>query len=676
MFGASKTASVSGGGADPYFDYVTMLLTGNGTNGAQNNTFLDSSSNAFSITRNGNTTQGSFSPYGSNWGNYFNGTTDYLNGPTNNSAFDFSTGDFTVECWVFATSNSDANIYTNFGPSGAGGLVVSTSSGYLYVWNYTAASLSMTANTLLPLNQWVHVAVTRSGNNFTIWQNGVSVATQTISVTLKTNASSPVCIGGIYSGGGSPIPSWKGYISNLRVTKGGALYTSTFTPSTTPLTTTVSSGTVSWLTCQSNRFIDNSANAFAMTIGGTPSVQRFSPFNPTASYSTATIGGSGYFDGSGDYLTGPTGNANLNLSSGSWTVDGWFYTTKNTVGGQGIIAVQSSGLVGWVLDVGVEVANNICFFNYNGSDPTSSSIGYNGGSYGLTIKPFQWNYFAVTSNGSTINLYVNGTLLGTSSGTVNFNSSSKLSVGIWPYSTGIRPFQGYISDVRIIKGTQLSGAVPTSPLTAVTNTQYLGNMTNAGIPDSAMMNDLETLVNAQVSTSVKKFGTGSLSFDGSSSYLYAYNPTAFLFGTGDFTVEAWVYPTSFGSERVILSTAGPTDAQGFTLNIGGGGALIIGFGAGSWTILTTSGGNLSTNQWQHVAISRSGNNFYAFVNGTQTWTTSNSLSLTNTNNAIYVGGRAGQNQYFVGYIDEPRITKGFCRYSSNFSVPTTAFPTY
>ena len=60
MFGASKTASGSNlGPSDPYYEYVTMLLTGDGTNGAQNNTFLDSSTNAFSITRNGNPTQGS-----------------------------------------------------------------------------------------------------------------------------------------------------------------------------------------------------------------------------------------------------------------------------------------------------------------------------------------------------------------------------------------------------------------------------------------------------------------------------------------------------------------------------------------------------------------------------------------------------------------------------------------
>ena len=48
---------------DFYYNYVTLLLHGDGTNGGQNNTFLDGSTNAFSITRNGNVSQGSFSPF-------------------------------------------------------------------------------------------------------------------------------------------------------------------------------------------------------------------------------------------------------------------------------------------------------------------------------------------------------------------------------------------------------------------------------------------------------------------------------------------------------------------------------------------------------------------------------------------------------------------------------------
>ena len=57
-FGSAAAAVVT----DAYFYLVSLLLPWNGTNGAQNNTFIDSSSNNFSITRNGNTTQGTFTP--------------------------------------------------------------------------------------------------------------------------------------------------------------------------------------------------------------------------------------------------------------------------------------------------------------------------------------------------------------------------------------------------------------------------------------------------------------------------------------------------------------------------------------------------------------------------------------------------------------------------------------
>lgn len=63
---------------EAYFVYNSLLLSANGTNLAQNNTFLDSSASNFTVTRNGNPTQGSFSPYGNNWSNYFNGSGDSL----------------------------------------------------------------------------------------------------------------------------------------------------------------------------------------------------------------------------------------------------------------------------------------------------------------------------------------------------------------------------------------------------------------------------------------------------------------------------------------------------------------------------------------------------------------------------------------------------------------------
>ena len=116
---------------------------------------------------------------------------------------------------------------------------------------------------------------------------------------------------------------FRGYISNVRIVKGAAVYTSNFTPSTTPLTAI--SGT-SLLTCQSNRFKDNSSNNFAITVTGTPTVQAFEPFEPTASYSAATYGGSGYFSGSSQSLSVPV-NSTFNFA-GDFTIEFFAYATS------------------------------------------------------------------------------------------------------------------------------------------------------------------------------------------------------------------------------------------------------------------------------------------------------------------------------------------------------------
>jgi hypothetical protein len=86
----------------------------------------------------------------------------------------------------------------------------------------------------------------------------------------------------------------------------------------------------------------------------------------------------------------------------------------------------------------------------------------------------------------------------------------------------------------------------------------------------------------------------------------------------------------------------------------------------------------STSTWYHVAITRSGTSLRAFVNGSQigtTQTTSNSLTASGAFCCVgenLDGG--GQSQFINGYVDDLRITKGYARYTSNFTPPTAAFP--
>jgi len=651
--------------ADPQFNYVTMLLHGDGTNGAQNNTFLDSSTNNFTITRNGNTTQGSFSPYGSNWSNQFNGSSS-ITAP-DSSAFDYGSGDFTLECWIFPTTTNSSTLLTaqtsggNFGPCNlffnSGALELYSSS------NNSSFDVASGASVGTPaVNQWSHVAVSRSGTSIRCFLNGTLTSTTTSSATLM-NATGTFQIASRNGG-----EFYSGYVSNFRVVKGTAVYTAAFTPPTAPLTAI--SGT-SLLTCADNRFLDDSTNNFTLTAVGTPSVQRFNPFGASTAYSTSVIGGSGYFDGNGDYLTVPN-NAAFKFGTGDYTIEFWlfynaygtFTTSIRTDGASPQWVLQSdSGVMDYYVNGSVILAES--------SAPSLSS----------------WNHYAVVRNGSGTNntkMYRNGVQVAQATNNTDIQPTSQVVIGSGGDSN-IASFglNGYLSNIRVVKGTAVYTSAftpPTAPLTAISGTSLLTNFTNGAIFDNAMMNDLETVGNAQISTSVKKYGTGSLKFDGTGDYLVSNpaNTNLYAFGTGDFTIEFWLYLNSTASFQVFYDSRTAAGEGLYPTIYTSSGTLA--YYTNSANRIT--GSSLSTNTWYHIAVSRSGSSTKMFVNGTQDGST-----YTDSNNYIngalrpmigadgFNSGTPGGNP-MNGYIDDLRITNGYARYTATFTPPTAAFFNY
>jgi len=629
---------------DPQFPYVTMLLHGDGTNGAQNNTFLDASANAFTITRNGNTTQGSFSPYGDNWSNYFDGAS-YLQ-LADSTAWDLS-ADYTIEMWLFVTSTPNSPTFFQIGSSS---LLWYLSSSTKYLT--TTGGLSMTASTALNLNTWNHIAISRSGsstNNTKMYLNGVKVAETTNNTSFTGDASNGLRIGAEYTSGFY----LNGYASNVRVVKGTAVYTGdSFTVPTTPLTAITNT---QLLTCQGNRFKDASANNFTLTVTGSPSVQRFSPFAPTAEYDASVIGGSGYFDGSGDYLSTPaTGQF---TASGNFTVSCWFYLNSfaasyYVVGGNWSATTSDEWLI--------QVQNNgaIRFLTSAGTAFSSAGV----------VKLKEWTFFSATRTGTTVTVQVNGSTVSTYTKSDTLGAANKaVTIGWQP--GGSWPWNGYIADFRLVSGSAVS-SIPTTPLTAIAGTGLLLSMTNAGIIDNAEMNDLETVGNAQVSTSVKKFGTGSIYLDGNGDYLSTPDNPSLQLGTGNFTIECWVYPLSVNG-----SNANPLINK---LNGGSNTGWLLGMSSTSlWQFSTGSSvivraGAVSLNTWTHLAAVRSSGTTTLYVNGTSVGSTATAFNFTDT-----VPLRIGWESSFVycnAYVDDLRITKGYARYTSNFTPPTSAFP--
>jgi len=444
----------SGSGADPYFQHNTLLLSGDGTNGAQNNTFLDSSTNNFTVTRNGNTTQGSFSPYvgPGNWSNYFDGSGDYLTV----ASIGTITGDFTYECWIYPTSTAALFLPAQFGSETTGRFYAAINTSRTINLEYFGVGTITLSNATVTANTWNHFAITRSGSTMYGFING-ALAGSTTSITGTIGNAGSTFIGAS-SAGTAPIT---GFISNFRVIAGTALYTAAFTPPTTPLLATTQTRL---LTCNNNGFIDQGAGNYTITRNGDTSVSKFSPFT---FYQTTPASYSGYFDGTGDYLTVPA-NAAFSFGTGNFTIEAWVYPTSS--GSYRRIFSQYTGAGATQVFLRQNNDNTLMFYVISSTTViatiTSSSL--------LTINA--WNHCAVSRNGSTFTLYINGASVGTASSASSLPDTSALTTYISTFDGSSEPWLGSISNLRVVKGTAVyTGAFtpPTAPLTAISGTSLL-----------------------------------------------------------------------------------------------------------------------------------------------------------------------------------------------------------
>jgi hypothetical protein len=196
-----------------------------------------------------------------------------------------------------------------------------------------------------------------------------------------------------------------------------------------------------------------------------------------------------------------------------------------------------------------------------------------------------------------------------------------------------------------------------------------------------------TVGNTQVSTSVKKFGTGSIYFDGANDSLSISSSSIMSF-SGDFTIECWINCIDYRTSQnwFYNYVFNSVDASGgnwtmpyINAAVQYNGTLGVGFYGSAGTTGFGTSAAISMNTWYHVALVRASGTLTCYLNGAPMPVTSGSAA--NNGNISQTGLIIGDSRWntgsesWHGYIDDFRVTNGVARYTSNFTPSTTASPT-
>jgi len=408
----------------------------------------------------------------------FNGTSQYLNGPTNTPVL--TGGQFTIEAWINLTSftnnpvmfgnqgwNTGNNIGFIVGITSAGVITMSASAGVFNTFPniYTGTNIVSTG-------AWTHIAITRDSSNvIRSFINGVvdpTTATVTQSLYLSNNnTTSLINIGGRIQDGAFQPVGFTGQLSNLRIVPNKAVYTTTFTPPIIALAATQSAGT----------------NIAAIT--GIPSNGYSVWFNGGQSLNTA--GAPRFAAGTGDF-----------------TIEFWIFSCGT--GRQDWLNILNTG-------------NNYRILIYY----TGTTIDYYAGttsagtariSYTISTASLNnaWHHIALSRVSGSSRLYYDGNQVGsTFADTLNF-SDTNMAFWLGKDPAGSTFMTGHISNARVIiggtglySGTTLT--IPTTSLTNVTNTQMLTCQDTTIIDGSTTPLAITNTGTAIVTRAYSPFGT-------------------------------------------------------------------------------------------------------------------------------------------------------------------------
>lgn len=380
------------------------------------------------------------------------------------------------------------------------------------------------------------------------------------------------------------------------------------------------------------------------------------------------------FDGNGDHIQiYDTGTA---VRPGDFTIELWSYI-YSTSASNGLFDWRTSGVNQVAITANINTSAQLRL-NINGVVVMLAG----------TVSTLTWNHIALVRNGSTTRWFLNGVAVSSFTDNNNYSSYSQLIIG---GLTGFNnnPYRGHIDEFRYSRTARYPGATTFTPsTTAFTNDEDtilllhfndyngstsivddIGDDIPVGVRPSLSP---AVLGNAQIGTAQYKFGSSSLLLDGTGDCIRYTNDTL-CFGQNDFTIEAFIYLTSINRNQNIFDQRTATTSQvAPVLYMNTNNSLI--YMVSATTRIQSDNNAFSTNQWYHVALSRSATSTRMFIDGVQvgsTYTDSNNYA----NQPLVIGAYnsgATVSGSMAAHIDEVRVSNT-ARYTANFTAPTAAF---
>ena len=448
--GALPILNTDGGGnvarigtrTDPYAANLVLALPLVGSSSDVSNSVNSGSTTKVTASTNAVASSASSNFYGGSW--YFDGSGDYLDVTESNNDFDFGTGDFTIELFVNLAGNCDiigtANNSVYLGSSKSGWVARLYSDGIrLGYQSNNSWIFETTFDNNFPLNKWNHLVFARSGTDLRCFLNGIQQGSTSTNSTNIVSTEGYCRIGGGY---GSTGLLANGYMSDVRVYKGIAKYTSNFVvPSTSP-------------------------DILPDTPSGVSGSSKLAKI----------IEGAVAFDGTDDYLSFYD-HSDWDIGTGAFTVECFVNINSASVDYSGIFGMHTGSIQ---FQFRINAQGRIQFLQDFGgtrgnTDDSSTS--------GTNLRGTGWHHVALTrQSDNSWQLYVDGRVNYSGTGmTGNITNINEVAIGRRADSNS-HYLNGFISNLRFINGTALyttDFTPPTAPLTNVTNTKLLCCQSNA-----------------------------------------------------------------------------------------------------------------------------------------------------------------------------------------------------